>query len=146
MKNQKNQEEMAIQYILIVENGTINRELVTENLLKDGLLVKYANSAEAALYTLVKSNPFLIAIDMILPKLDAHTFSNILKNDENTSGIKIIAFAKNLFTKPIVKPFDSLICTEGKEEILIKGIRNYLATIKPVSTIIFKNTTNEINY
>ncbi|MBI3519707.1 MAG: response regulator [Bacteroidetes bacterium] len=122
----KREEMLSAKQILIVENGSINRDMVSGVLQKDGVVVRYANNMDAALFALVKTNPFLIVVDMVLPKLNAHSFSDSLKNDINTNHIKIVAFAKQLFTLPIVKPFDGLISTEGKEEVLINGIISYL--------------------
>jgi DNA-binding NtrC family response regulator len=106
-----------------------NRALISERFKRDGIAVAYANNAHAALQQLANAHPFLIAIDMILPKLNAHSFSNTLKNDENTQGIKIVAFAKHLFTVPLIKPFDNMICTEGSEDVFIDHISNYMTTL-----------------
>lgn len=137
---------MEPQYILIIENSLMNRHKISEILNKDKINVKYANSAEEALKILVKSNPYLLAMDMYLPRLNAHTLGSILKNDENTSDIKIVAFSNQLFNNPVVSPFDCMIHTNGKEYELANGIKTFLKTVKPISTLIIKKGNHETNY
>lgn len=137
---------MESQYILIIENSLMNRNLISENLKKDGINVKYANSAEEALKLMIKSNPYILVIDMVLPRLNAHTLGSILKNDKKTGDIKIIAFSHQIFKSPVISPFDCLIQTNGKEEELVNGIKKFLYTLKPISTLIIKKGNHETNY
>jgi CheY-like chemotaxis protein len=138
--------KMEIQYILVIENGLLNRPLLSESLKQDGFIVEYANSTESGLAILTTARPFLIILDVNACKLDARTFARILKNDEDTKGISILAYSESTIYKSLA-PFDNLIFTYGKEQSLIKGIRLHLVTMKTViSTIVFKNTAYETNY
>jgi CheY-like chemotaxis protein len=138
--------KMEVQYILIVENGHIDRTYVSDSLQRDGFNVRYANSTELALSMLVKERPFLIVIDVNVPKLEAMIFARILKNDEDTNQIKLIAFSDTEINIPI-KPFDNRVITDGKDSLLIKGVRMYVVTMRMIiSTIVFKNAAYETNY
>ncbi|MES2761887.1 MAG: hypothetical protein V4677_06760 [Bacteroidota bacterium] len=142
----KQEAKMEVQYILIIENGSLDRTAVSSSLQLDGLNVQYANSTVAGLEAIIKSRPFLIVVDVNAQKIGATVFARILKNDDDTKDIKIVAFSDTMIHKPLV-PFDNLIYTDGKEQLLVKGIRIYLVTLKTIiSTIIFKNTAYETNY
>ncbi|MES2515486.1 MAG: response regulator [Bacteroidota bacterium] len=138
--------KMEIQYILVIENNLLNRSMLSKSLEQDGFIVQYADSTESGLAMLTTARPFLIILDINSPKLDARTFTRILKNDEDTKDIKILAFSDSSLYKSLA-PFDRLIYTNGQEQLLLKGIRLYLVTMKTViSTIVFKNTAYENNY
>lgn len=138
---------MKVQYILIIENDVIDRAVVSVSLQKEGYYVRNVNNTELALKSIIKSQPFLILIDVIISKLDADTFCRILKNNEDTSDIKIIAFSDKPFDKTTKASIDSSKYKERKEQVLIDGLRIYLTTVTPtISPIIFKKNIYENNY
>ena len=82
---------MKAQLILIVENGLVDQKMVSEILQKKGFYIRFAPDIATALRILIEIRPFLILMDLIISKLDSYTFPRILKNDEDTKDIKIIA-------------------------------------------------------
>ena len=78
-------------HILIVDDNPTNRKLVFEILESKGYKVDQAVDAESALNILKSSLPDLILMDIALPGMDGLTFTRILKANERTKQITILA-------------------------------------------------------
>lgn len=85
---------MIAQSILIMENGLLDRRIISEVLQEEGFHARFASDAETGLKVLLQVRPFLILIGLRMPKLDSYTFTRILKNDKDTSNITIIALSE----------------------------------------------------
>jgi two-component system, cell cycle response regulator DivK len=105
--------------ILVVEDNECNRRLVTDILRHFGYTVAQATDGSMALKMVEKYCPDLILMDMQMPVMDGFEAIKQLRNDEKTSGIKIIAVT-------------SFAMAEEKERILATGVDQYIA--KPIDT------------
>jgi len=77
--------------ILLVEDNEMNRDMLSRRLEKRGFDVSIAEDGEEAVSTARELLPDLILMDLSLPKMDGWEASKILKSEEPTSGIPIIA-------------------------------------------------------
>lgn len=120
--------------ILIVENGMLNRKLISEVLKNDGYSVCYATDAKSALTTFTEKSPFFILVSLMLLKVDTCVFSRILKNDEDTHNITIVGLSPEIQNKNrmIYCGFDGFINMTENNEDLIKKIREYLNKLKKI--------------
>lgn len=118
--------------ILIVENGMLNRKLISQLLANDGYSVCYATDAKSALTTFTEKLPFFILVSLMLLKVDTCVFSRILKNDEDTHNITIVGLSPEIQNKSrmIYCGFDGFINMTENNEDLIKKIREYLNRLK----------------
>ena len=78
--------------VLIVDDNTMNVELVTFVLSADGFVVEAALDAAQALARLAAFAPDLILMDIQLPGMDGVTLTRRLKADPATRHIAIVAF------------------------------------------------------
>lgn len=77
--------------ILIVDDNPTNLKLASEVLECEGYLVEGAEDAERAQEMLRRFMPDLILMDIALPGMDGLTLTRMLKADERTRHIRIVA-------------------------------------------------------
>jgi len=109
--------------ILVAEDNERNMRLMTEILRHYGYQVIQAINGLQAVELARKHHPDLILMDMEMPVMDGFEAIKILRSDEITSGIKIIAVS-------------SFAMIEEKERILAIGVDEFVA--KPIDTREFR--------
>jgi two-component system cell cycle response regulator DivK len=77
--------------ILVVEDNEMNMDMVTRRLSKRGYDVLAALDGQKGVDVARTQSPDLILMDMSLPVMDGWTATKILKEDEQTKSIPIIA-------------------------------------------------------
>lgn len=77
--------------ILVVEDNLMNLELVSDVLEAHGYEVLQADTGQKALEIAGKEQPDLVLMDIQLPEMDGLEVTQLLKNNEQTSHIKVIA-------------------------------------------------------
>jgi len=119
---------MNLSNILIVENGLLNRKLISELLENDGYSVSYATNVQSAITTLIQTQPFFILVSLMLLQVDSCIFSRVLKNDEDTSKITVVGFSTELHSKNrlVYCGFDGFINMAESDKDLTEKIRKYL--------------------
>jgi CheY-like chemotaxis protein len=85
----------AMQYILVIDNELVNRTRLTEVMKKSEHEVVFARDTVNALRLLTEMKPVMIIIGFTPGKPDRRTFTRILKNDENTAGIRVVALSED---------------------------------------------------
>ncbi len=78
--------------ILVVDDEPNLRELVSGRLEQNGYEVTTAADGYQALTKVKQSQPDLIILDLMLPKIDGYTVCRMLKSSSETSEIPIIMF------------------------------------------------------
>ena len=105
--------------ILVIEDNPVNLELVTDLLEVAGYDVLQSLSAEEGIVQARAALPNLILMDVRLPGMDGLTATGILKSDDATRAIPVIAL-----TAQAMKG--------DEEEALAAGCDAYLS--KPIDT------------
>ena len=82
---------MSTTSILVVDDNPTNLKLVSDVLEFDGYRILKAIDAEAAQEVIQASPPDLILMDLALPVMDGLTLTRLLKADEKTRHIIIVA-------------------------------------------------------
>ena len=77
--------------ILIVDDNETNLKLASDVLSVDGYEILKANDAESAQEIIRSTPPDLILMDIALPGMDGLTLTRLLKANEATSGIVVVA-------------------------------------------------------
>ncbi|MDO8735488.1 MAG: response regulator [Thermoleophilia bacterium] len=77
--------------ILIVEDNLMNLELVSDVLEAHGYEVLQADTGRKALEIAGREQPELVLMDIQLPEMDGLEVTRLLKEDERTSHISVIA-------------------------------------------------------
>ena len=120
---------MAGENILIIEDNPMNMELATDLLKVSGYAVMQAETAEQGIMMAQSQKPDLIIMDIGLPVMDGLSAIEILKKDEKTKDIPILALT-------------SYAMKGDREKILEAGCEGYLA--KPIDTRKFAEEVREI--
>jgi CheY-like chemotaxis protein len=77
--------------ILLVEDNQMNMELATDLLIAAGFVVCPAENAEEAIALAQTEQPSLILMDIALPEMDGLIATDILKHNELTKDIPVVA-------------------------------------------------------
>lgn len=137
--------------ILVVEDDLSTAELLTLHLTQSGYKVAHAFDGEEALEKAKNLKPFVITLDVMLPKKDGWEVLQELKSDQKTAEIPVIihsivdnkdlAFALGA-TDYLLKPLDKEALISKLEEINIaKGKR-----VLPISALIIEAEDKVTNY
>lgn len=103
--------------ILVVDDHPINLSLIGEILEFEGYIVLKAADAEVAQSMLKRLVPDLILMDIALPGMDGLTLTRLLKTDERTRRIPIVAL-----TAFAMKGDDQKVLQAGCDGYLTKPI------------------------
>jgi CheY-like chemotaxis protein len=120
---------MAGEKILIIEDNPMNMELTTDLLKVSGYVVTQAETAEQGIKMAQSQKPDLIIMDIGLPVMDGLSAVEILKKDEKTREIPILALT-------------SYAMKGDREKIIEAGCEGYLA--KPIDTRKFADEVKAI--
>jgi two-component system cell cycle response regulator DivK len=77
--------------ILIIEDNELNRDMLGRRLLRRGYEVILAIDAETGIQMAQELIPDLILMDLSLPKMDGWEATRVIKADEQTRAIPVIA-------------------------------------------------------
>jgi two-component system cell cycle response regulator DivK len=115
--------------ILVIEDNTLNRTLLRYLLEPLGYEVLEAEDGAAGIACARALKPDLILMDAQMPVIDGYTAMRILKADETTKNIKIIAIT-------------SFAMNGDREKALEAGADEYVS--KPVNTKVLSTLIKKI--
>jgi len=113
---------------MIVDDNPANLKLAGDLLELEGYEVIRCIDAEKALDALDKEHPVLILMDVALPGMDGLELTQVLKADQKTKGIKIVALT-------------AFAMKGDKEKVIAAGCDGYIT--KPINTRQFVQQVKE---
>lgn len=116
--------------ILVIENNPINMKFLSNVLEISGYEVLEATDAAIGISIAREKSPPLILMDIQLPGMDGICATKILKNDEKTKHIKIIAT-----TASAMKGDKERIIEAGCDDYIAKPIR-YKELLNKIKSVI----------
>lgn len=110
--------------ILLVEDDPTIRSLLVELLGEEGYDVEWASNGRTGIEVACASHPDLILMDLMLPILDGMTATRILKADQATRSIPIIAISAgtNLRIQADDLPADGVVAKPFDLDTLLAAI------------------------
>jgi putative two-component system response regulator len=121
---------MSAKKILIIEDNPVNMELATDLLDMAGYVTLQAEDAEKGIRMARSEMPDLILMDIQLPGMDGLTATTILKSEEQTQHLRIVALTAHAM--------------KGDEErALALGCLGYIT--KPINTRSFSRLVGEFS-
>jgi formate hydrogenlyase transcriptional activator len=125
--------------VLLVDDNPDNLGVLRDTLTPAGYDLFFANSGERAIEIALQTQPDLILLDVIMPKLDGYETSKKLKADEKTKDIPIIFITAKKDTEDIItgfsvggvdyipKPFfEEEVCARVKTHLELANLRKTL--------------------
>jgi two-component system cell cycle response regulator DivK len=92
--------------ILLVEDNEMNRDMLSRRLQRRGYQIVIAENGEQGLSLARLETPDLILMDITLPEMDGWEVSRLLKADESTRHIPIIALTARVLVSDQAKAFE----------------------------------------
>ncbi len=93
--------------ILLVEDNELNRDMLSRRLIRKGFDVSIAINGQEGVDMATSNKPDLILMDMSLPVMDGWDATRLLKNQENTKGIPVIALTAHAMSGDREKALDA---------------------------------------
>lgn len=93
--------------ILLVEDNEMNRDMLSRRLQRRGYHIVTAENGEQGLSLARLEAPDLILMDITLPEMDGWEVARLLKADENTRDIPIIALTARVLISDQAKAFEA---------------------------------------
>ncbi|MGO9015656.1 MAG: response regulator [Dissulfurispiraceae bacterium] len=115
--------------VLVVDDNIANLELFTDFLDLGGYECINATNGEDAIAIARREHPDLVLLDIQLPGMDGLTVARILKNDEETKDIKVVALTAYMIQK-------------NNEIFMNEALDGYIS--KPVSLNAFLKAVDEL--
>ncbi len=84
--------------VLVVEDNEMNRDMLARRLARRGWEIATATNGREGLDMAVSTRPNVILLDMSLPEIDGWEVARILKSQEHTRRIPIIALTAHAMT------------------------------------------------
>jgi CheY-like chemotaxis protein len=84
--------------VLLVEDNEMNRDMLSRRLIKRGYEVVIAVDGQEGVDKARTETPDVILLDMSLPVLDGWEVAKILKKEDSTKGIPVIALTAHAMT------------------------------------------------
>ena len=92
--------------ILLVEDNEMNRDMLSRRLQRRGFHIVTAENGEQGLSLARVEAPDLILMDITLPEMDGWEVARLLKADEGTRHIPIIALTARVLVSDQAKAFE----------------------------------------
>ena len=92
--------------ILLVEDNEMNRDMLSRRLQRKGYMVVTAHDGEQGHLLAHSENPDIILMDISLPVMDGWEVTRLLKADEATRHIPIIALTAHALVTDRTKAFE----------------------------------------
>jgi CheY-like chemotaxis protein len=93
--------------VLLVEDNEVNRDMLSRRLTKKGFEVITAVDGREGVSMASSQSPDLILLDMSLPVMDGWEAARVLKGDEGTRDIPVIALTAHAMTGDREKALDA---------------------------------------
>ncbi len=116
--------------VLVVEDNAANLRLVNDILVRAGYEVLTATDAPQGIEVAVEQQPDVILMDIQLPGMDGLTATGILKKDERTASIPIVAL-----TAHAMRGDEQRILDAGCDRYVSKPIR-YRSFLEVVADVV----------
>jgi two-component system cell cycle response regulator DivK len=98
--------EKQMPKILLVEDNEMNRDMLTRRLQRRGYQIVSAGDGEQGLSLARAAAPDLILMDITLPGMDGWEVARLLKADQSTRHIPIIALTARVLLTDQAKAFE----------------------------------------
>ncbi|HET6142559.1 MAG TPA: response regulator [Candidatus Acidoferrales bacterium] len=95
-----------MQKILLVEDNEMNRDMLSRRLRRAGYSVVMARDGEEGHLLAQSENPDIILMDISLPVMDGWELTRLLKSNEATRHIPIIALTAHALVTDRTKAFE----------------------------------------
>jgi twitching motility two-component system response regulator PilH len=76
--------------ILLVEDSQVQREMICDLLRTNGIKVTVATDGIEALEHIQRSNPDLVVLDIVMPRMNGYEVCRRLKSDPKTKNVPVV--------------------------------------------------------
>jgi CheY-like chemotaxis protein len=118
--------------ILVVDDDEDSRRILMYGLGNAGYRVLLAENGAAAVEMCRVVLPSLVIMDLAMPEMDGFTAVRVLKQDERTRGVPVIAWSARVFagepSELLSAGFDDVLAKPALPADVIKAVRRLLPT------------------
>ncbi len=116
--------------ILIVDDAEDTRALYASYLAYAGLKVEEAGDGEEALGMLAKSQPDVVVMDLVMPRIDGWETTRLIKANPTTKDVRVIVVTSNAMPDQLARAHaagaDAVLTKPCLPEKLFESVREIL--------------------
>lgn len=76
--------------VLVVDDSPVQREMISELLQKNGLLVTLATDGQEAIDQIQSFQPDLVVLDIVMPRMNGFEVCRHIKSDPRTQNVPVL--------------------------------------------------------
>ncbi len=116
--------------ILVIDDNDIQLEYMTDLLSQKGFTVKTTTDSMAAVDTMLKTNPKVVILDIMMPRLDGYSILKKMRDHKNLANVPVIIYTGKSFPIDEKKArnlgANSYIVKPVKGSVIVEEVKKYI--------------------
>ena len=116
--------------ILVIDDNDIQLEYMNDLLTQKGFTVKTSTDSMEAVDTMLKTNPKLVILDIMMPRLDGYSILKRMKDQKSLAKIPVIIYTGKSYPIDEKKArdlgADSYLVKPVKGSVIVEEIKKYI--------------------
>lgn len=116
--------------ILVIDDNDVQLEYMNDLLTQKGFTVKTSTNSLEAVDTMLKSNPKVVILDIMMPQLDGYSILKRMKDQKSLAKIPVIIYTGKSYPIDEKKArdlgADSYLVKPVKGSVIVEEIKKYI--------------------
>jgi len=116
--------------ILVIDDNDVQLEYMNDLLTQKGFKVKTSTNSLEAVETMLKTNPKLVILDIMMPHLDGYTILKRMKDQKSLAKVPVIIYTGKSFPIDEKKArdlgADSYLVKPVKGSVIVEEVKKYI--------------------
>jgi DNA-binding response OmpR family regulator len=116
--------------ILVIDDNVVQLDYMTDLLTQKGFTIKTSNESLTAVEMMLKVNPRVVILDIMMPHLDGYSILKNMRDEKSLSKVPVIIYTGKSFPIDEKKARDlganSYLVKPVKGSVIIEEIKKYI--------------------
>ena len=116
--------------ILVIDDNDVQLDYMNDLLTQKGFKVKTSTNSLEAVETMLKTNPKLVILDIMMPHLDGYTILKRMKDQKSLAKVPVIIYTGKSFPIDEKKArdlgADSYLVKPVKGSVIVEEVKKYI--------------------
>jgi DNA-binding response OmpR family regulator len=116
--------------ILVIDDNDVQLDYMTDLLTQKGFTVKTSNESLTAVEMMLKVNPRVVILDIMMPHLDGYSILKNMRDEKSLSKVPVIIYTGKSFPIDEKKARDlganSYLVKPVKGSVIVEEIKKYI--------------------
>jgi DNA-binding response OmpR family regulator len=116
--------------ILVIDDNDVQLDYMTDLLTQKGFTVKTSTDSLAAVDTMLKNNPKVVILDIMMPHLDGYSILRRMRDEKSLAKVPVIIYTGKSYPIDEKKARDlganSYLVKPVKGSVIVEEIKKYI--------------------